>query len=219
VILQVKDVSKSFVQGQRLVEALKGINFTIESQQSLAILGPSGSGKTTLLSLLAGLDQVTSGEIVFAGASLHKMSESELNRFRAHNIGIVFQQFHLMPHLTAVENVALPLDILGVEHAQEKAKELLLQVGLGERLDHRPHQLSGGECQRVAIARASVIEPKVLLADEPSGNLDTDTGQKVMDLLFQLVQDKAMTLILITHDEQLAARCQRQLRLVGGRLQ
>ncbi len=218
-ILQVKDLRKSFTQGKRTIDALKGVSFQVEKNESLAIVGPSGSGKTTLLSLLAGLDQVSAGEINFDGNPIHNMSERELNAFRAQNIGIVFQQFHLMPHLSALENVALPLDILGQDNSEERARSMLVQVGLGDRVTHRPHQLSGGECQRVAIARASVTNPKILLADEPSGNLDTETGAKVMDLLFQLVEDHGMTLILITHNEKLAHRCQKQIHIVGGQLQ
>ena len=218
-ILDVKSLGKSFYQGSRKIDALKDVSFQVEKQQSLAIVGPSGSGKSTLLSLLAGLDQSSGGEIFFAEKPLHTMSESQLNQFRAQNIGIVFQQFHLMPHLSALENVALPLDILGREDAEAQATEMLQSVGLAERLTHRPHELSGGECQRVAIARASVTRPKLLLADEPSGNLDTETGKKVMDLLFNLVQETGTTMILITHDLKLAERCQHQLHLVGGQLQ
>ncbi len=218
-IIDVKDLRKSFYQGQRQIEALKGISFRVPSNESLAVVGPSGSGKSTLMSLLAGLDTVTDGEIFFDQTGIHQMREKQLNTFRAKNIGIVFQQFHLMPHLSALENVALPLDILGRDHSQDQAQEMLERVGLGERVTHRPHQLSGGECQRVAIARASVTRPKVLLADEPSGNLDTATGRKVMDLLFQLVADQGVTLLLITHDEALAQRCQKQIHLVGGQLQ
>ena len=218
-ILEVKNLRKSFSQGNRHVDALKGISFQVETNQSLAIVGPSGSGKTTLLSLLAGLDKTSEGEIIFSGQPIQGMKEKELNAFRAENIGIVFQQFHLMPHLSALENVALPLDILGRPNSEESAKEMLAQVGLADRLTHRPHQLSGGECQRVAIARASVTRPKILLADEPSGNLDTETGKKVMDLLFKLVTENNMTLILITHNQELADRCKNKIQLVGGQLQ
>ncbi len=218
-IIDVKNLQKSFYQGQRQIEALKGISFRVASNESLAVVGPSGSGKSTLMSLLAGLDTVTEGEIFFDKTGIHQLSEKQLNMFRAKNIGIVFQQFHLMPHLSALENVALPLDILGSDHSEDQARKMLELVGLGERVTHRPHQLSGGECQRVAIARASVTRPKVLLADEPSGNLDTATGRKVMDLLFQLVADQGVTLLLITHDEALAQRCQKQIHLVGGQLQ
>jgi putative ABC transport system ATP-binding protein len=218
-ILEVEQLSKSFSQGRRQVEALKDVSFSIDQQQSLAIVGPSGSGKSTLLSLLAGLDKVEKGRITLSGKALHEMNEQELTQFRAHHIGIVFQQFHLMPHLTALENVSLPLEILGEDHVQERAREILEQVGLKDRIHHKPSELSGGECQRVAIARASVARPKILLADEPSGNLDTETGEKVMNLLFQLVKDNGMTLILITHDLRLAERCESQLHLVGGKVQ
>ena len=217
-ILEVQGLTKTFRQGERKVHALNNVSFSVEKNQSLAIVGPSGSGKTTLLSLLAGLDRFDQGEIKAVQASIGQMSEEELTRYRAQNIGIVFQQFHLMPHLTALENVCLPLDILGEQGVEKRAKEMLELVGLKERIHHKPHELSGGECQRVAIARASVTKPKILLADEPSGNLDTETGKIVMDLLFKLVEESDMTLVLITHDNNLAQRCQRQIQLVGGQL-
>ena len=218
-ILKVNDLNKTFFQGKTEIHALKGVSFDVAKNHSLAIVGPSGSGKTTLLSLLAGLDAPSSGTIDMAGSNLASLSEEQLTEFRAKNIGIVFQQFHLMPYLTALENVSLPLDILGEKDSANRAQKLLEQVGLGERADHLPHQLSGGECQRVAIARASVVQPKILLADEPSGNLDTETGKNVMDLLFRLVDETDMTLILITHDLNLASRCEKQIHLVGGKLQ
>ena len=218
-ILDVKNLSKYFLQSERKIEALKNVSFQVKDHQSLAIVGPSGSGKTTLLALLAGLDSVSEGEIYIENNPIHKMSEEKLTRFRAKNIGIVFQQFYLMPHLTALENVALPLDIIGEKNVEKRAKEILTQVGLEERIHHKPNELSGGECQRVAIARASVVRPKILLADEPSGNLDTETGKKVMDLLFDLVKKNQMTLVLITHDLELAKRCQNQIQLVGGKIQ
>ena len=217
-ILEVKNLSKSFFQGSTEIHALKDVSFSMEKPGSLAIVGPSGSGKTTLLSLLAGLDQSSEGEISLANKNISGLSEEELTQFRAQNIGIVFQQFHLMPHLTALENVSLPLDILKKSEADQNAKEALEKVGLGSRVHHLPHQLSGGECQRVAIARASVVNPQFLLADEPSGNLDTETGEKVMDLLFDLTSNNQMNLILITHDEALANRCDTKIKLHGGRL-
>ena len=171
------------------------------------------------MSLLAGLDSPDNGSIEILGQDLASLDESARTRFRAQHMGIVFQQFHLMPHLTALENVTLALDILKRPGALQKAKEFLELVGLGHRMDHRPNQLSGGECQRVAIARASVVEPKYLLADEPSGNLDTDTGVKVMDLLFDLSQQKKMGLVLVTHDPKLADRCDQKVSLLGGRQQ
>lgn len=218
-IIEVKSLSKSFSQGSRQIQALDNISFSLAAEDSMAIVGPSGSGKSTLLSILAGLDQADQGEIFVAGQAIHKMTEKELTDFRSHHIGIVFQQFYLMPHLTALENVCLPLEIIGETNVHEKAKTLLQQVGLESRMDHKPNQLSGGECQRVAIARASVTRPPILLADEPSGNLDTETGHVVMDLLFKLAAANKMTLVLITHDRQLAQRCQQQIHLVGGKLQ
>ncbi len=218
-ILKCEDVCKSYRQGEALVQALYNISFSLEPQTSLSIVGPSGSGKTTLLSLMAGLDSPSSGKIEINGSALQDLSEAEKTAFRAENMGIVFQQFHLMPYLTALENVSLPLDILGHDQPEKRAKQWLERVGLGDRANHLPHQLSGGESQRVAIARASVIEPAILLADEPSGNLDTETGLNVMDLLFELSDESGRTLILVTHDRSLADRCQKQIHLVGGRLQ
>lgn len=218
-ILEVDNLSKSFHQGKTEIHALKDVSFNLETAGSLAIVGPSGSGKTTLLSLLAGLDVASQGSISMLGQSLSGLSEEALTQFRAQNIGIVFQQFHLMPHLTALENVTLPLDILGKENPKELAASFLEKVGLKDRMDHLPNQLSGGECQRVAIARASVVQPKFLLADEPSGNLDTETGRTVMDLLFDLTKDENMSLILITHNEALANRCDHKIKLLGGRRQ
>ena len=221
-ILKVNNISKEYLQGTTVVNALKDINFEISSGESLSIVGPSGSGKTTLLTLLAGLDQPTRGEIILNNENISKLSEKEIVNFRSQNIGIVFQQFHLMPHLTALENVSLPLEILGKLSSSEveaKARHYLDLVGLSHRLDHFPHQMSGGECQRVAIARATVIDPKILLADEPSGNLDTNTGVKVMDLLFKISEENKSNLILVTHDIRLANRCQRQIHLTGGKLQ
>jgi putative ABC transport system ATP-binding protein len=218
-ILNVENACKHFMQGKSTIHALKDVSFSLLQGETLAIVGPSGSGKTTLLSLLAGLDAPSSGKIEVNNTLINNMTEKELASFRAQNIGIVFQQFHLMSHLTAEENVCLPLEILGVDDVEKKARELLELVGLSERMNHLPHQLSGGECQRVAIARASVIKPKILLADEPSGNLDTETGTKVIDLLFSLAEEAGMTLILVTHDMQLANRCKRKIHLTGGLLQ
>ena len=218
-MLSVKKLSKEFKQGPTIIHALRNISFELESSQTLAIVGPSGSGKSTLLSLLAGLDTPSSGEILIGEDVITQMNQRELTRFRAQNIGIVFQQFHLMKLLTAQENVSLPLEILGQKDSESRSLEILHRLGLSSRKNHFPHQLSGGECQRVALARAAVIRPKILLADEPSGNLDTQTGESVMNELFQLAADTAMTLILITHDMKLAGRCQRNLRLFGGEIQ
>lgn len=212
-ILDVKHLSKDFMQGTTRISAVKNISFSMNEKETLAIVGPSGSGKTTLLCLLSGLEQPTQGSIDVQGQCLTSMTERELSAFRAKNMGIVFQQFHLMPHLTAEENVRLPLEISGQKRVQEKTHQALENVDLLNRKNHMPHELSGGENQRVAIARAIVVQPKILFADEPSGNLDTATGIKIMDLLFSLVQDHSMTMILVTHDEKLASRCERCLKL------
>ncbi len=218
-ILQMTNVRKDFVQPGSVIDVLKGINLTIEKPETLAIVGHSGSGKTTLLTLLAGLDRPTSGSIMVHGNDLAAMGEKELAQFRAKHLSIVFQQFHLLSNLTALENVALPLEIMKVENAHLLAEEELLNVGLAHRRHHFPVQMSGGECQRVAIARSLVVKPLVLLADEPSGNLDAKTGTQVMNLLFDLTKSHATTLILVTHNDHLAARCQRQFVLADGLLQ
>ena len=170
-----------------------------------------------MLTLLAGLDSPTSGSIILNGQDMQKLSEEQLSKFRAQNIGIIYQQFHLMSHLTALENVSLPLDLFKDNNSLNKAREALAQVGLDKRKDHFPHQLSGGECQRVAIARAMVVRPAILLADEPTGNLDNTTGAYVTDMIFNLVKEHKMTLLFVTHNEQLALRCGRQQRLLNGR--
>ena len=217
-ILEVDNIGMNFSQGDRVIPALADVSFSVEAGDTLAVVGPSGSGKSTLLSLLAGLERPSHGSIRVRGQELTRMSEQQLSRFRAQSIGIVFQAFHLMPHLTALENVRLPLEIMGDQEAEPKARAVLETVGLAERLQHLPRQLSGGECQRIAIARAAVVNPAILLADEPSGNLDTVAGERVMDLLFSLVKDTGTTLVLVTHDLDLADRCARKLQLKGGRL-
>jgi putative ABC transport system ATP-binding protein len=223
-MLRLSGIRKSYAHPAGEVQVLTDVNAEVRCQQRVAIVGPSGSGKSTLLALLAGLDRPTGGRIELDGRDLGPLSERELTAFRARTLGIVFQQFHLMAHLTAQENVALPLRIAArdgggsAKAAAAKAAEALAQVGLGHRLTHAPHELSGGECQRVAIARALVGEPPVLLADEPSGNLDTKTGEQVMSLLFELVAARGSTLVLVTHNEELAGRCDRRLVLGGGRL-
>jgi putative ABC transport system ATP-binding protein len=197
---------------------LRNVNFTIETGQSVAITGTSGSGKTTLLSLLAGIDNVSSGNIVIDAEEITCMSENQLTKFRSTNLGFIFQSFYLLPHLNVLENVALPLDIVAKDDANDKAKELLKLVGLSSRQDALPNKLSGGEKQRVAIARALINEPKVIFADEPTGNLDLETGQIITNLLFNLVQSKNLTLLLVTHDLALANRCDRELKLTNGQL-
>jgi len=192
---------------------LNDVHFTIGDGESVAIVGPSGSGKTTLLALLAGLDRPTSGEVVVDGCDLTALDEEGRARWRQQNVGFVFQDFQLLPHLTAWENVALPLWLKGERDAEERAKRWLDRVGLGRRLDHRPESLSGGEQQRVALARAFATAPRYLFADEPTGNLDAATGERVIELLFALGDASGATLILVTHDPALATRCGRQLRL------
>jgi putative ABC transport system ATP-binding protein len=200
------------------VEILRGVDLSICDGQSVAVVGPSGSGKTSLLMVLAGLERVTKGDVRVAGHNFNRMSEDALAIARGADIGIVFQSFHLVPTMTALENVALPLEFRGDDGAFETARGLLDEVGLGSRVDHFPSQLSGGEQQRVAIARALSVSPKLLLADEPTGNLDTKTGRTIIDLLFGLQKRRAATLVLITHDESLAARCSRIIRMADGRI-
>ena len=197
---------------------LRNVNFTIETGQSVAITGTSGSGKTTLLSLLAGIDNVSSGNIAIDAEEITCMSENQLTKFRSKKLGFIFQSFYLLPHLNVLENVALPLDIVAKDDANDKAKELLKLVGLSSRQDALPNKLSGGEKQRVAIARALINEPKVIFADEPTGNLDIETGQIITNLLLNLVQSKNLTLLLVTHDLALANRCDRELKLTNGQL-
>jgi putative ABC transport system ATP-binding protein len=197
---------------------LDGVSFQIRKGDSVAIVGASGSGKSTLLSLLAGLDTPSSGAVVLEGEALSQLDEDGRARVRGEKVGFVFQSFQLLPSLTALENVMLPLELRGDVDAQSRARGILRQVGLDERLDHYPRQLSGGEQQRVAVARAFVTEPSLLFADEPTGNLDTRTGQAIIELLFDLNTRAGTTLVLVTHDEHLAERCHRTLRLDSGRL-
>ena len=216
--LVLKDVRKGFHQGEAEIQVLRGLDITIEPGQVVSIVGQSGSGKSTLLSLLAGLERADRGEILVDSINLTPLTEQEITLFRAQNIAIVFQQYHLIAHLTAVENVMLALEILKMDKPRERAEKALNELGLGHRLNHFPSQLSGGECQRVAIARALVVEPKILLADEPSGNLDIHTGDKVMDIFFEIVRKHKITTILVTHSDALAKKCERILRLEEGRL-
>jgi putative ABC transport system ATP-binding protein len=197
---------------------LDGVGFTIAKGEAVAIVGASGSGKSTLLSLLAGLDVPSDGQVKLDGAALSSLDEDGRAKVRGEKVGFVFQSFQLLPSLTALENVMLPLELRGDDDAEGPARAILAQVGLGERLGHYPRQLSGGEQQRVALARAFVTRPAVLFADEPTGNLDTQTGQAIVDLLFALNRESGTTLVLVTHDERLAARCDRILRLAAGRL-
>ncbi len=216
--VSVRHLKKSFGQGEGRVEVLKNINLEIYSGETIALTGKSGSGKSTLLSLLSGLDAPDEGDIFIDGENLSRMSEKELTRFRASRMGIIFQQFHLVSTLTAYENVLLPLELMKHPKAINRALELLESVGLSHRSQHLPSELSGGECQRVALARALAISPSILFADEPSGNLDEETGGKVMDLLFGMVEKTKTTLVLITHDPDLAKRCSRVVHLEHGSL-
>jgi putative ABC transport system ATP-binding protein len=218
VILRARDLHKSYPQPSGPLVVLAGLELEVARGETVAILGASGSGKSTLLALLAGLDHPTRGRVEVAGVDLANLGEADLARFRAQHLGIVFQQYHLLGGLTALENAALPLELLGSPDATRRAHAALERVGLADRLDHFPHELSGGECQRVAIARALVAEPELILADEPSGSLDTHTGERVMALLFELVEKQATTLVLVTHSELLAARCDRRLQLRDGAL-
>ena len=200
------------------IKILRGISLDIDKGEAVAIIGPSGGGKSTLMMVIAGLERISSGIIRTAGVDLNNLNEDELACFRRDNIGIVFQDFHLIPTMTAHENVAVPLEFAGIENAGELAKEQLDAVGLVHRLTHYPSQLSGGEQQRVALARAYATQPKILLADEPTGNLDGKTGTAVMDLLFKLQTQTATTLILISHDPALAGRCDRIITLKDGQI-
>ncbi|NBQ52543.1 MAG: ABC transporter ATP-binding protein [Proteobacteria bacterium] len=217
-VISVVNVGKSYSRSGQKLSVLANLNFEAGAAQTIAITGPSGSGKSTLLGLLAGLDEPETGTIRMDGVDLTNMSQAGLASFRAKTVGIVFQQFHLLQTLTALENVSLPLEIAGTKTAEVEALSRLEAVGLGSRASHLPSQLSGGECQRVAIARALVVRPKILLADEPSGNLDAKTGEHVTDLLFDLVRKDGTTLILVTHNEELAKRCDYRYQLRDGQL-
>lgn len=215
-LIEVKNISKSYQQGGQLIPVLKQLNLTLSKGEHLAILGQSGSGKSTLLSLLSGLDQPDKGEITIQNHSLTSLNGKQLARFRGQHIGIVFQHFHLLNHLSALENIELPLEIKGDPQSRLKAEKAIKAVGLKDRQTHFPYQLSGGEQQRVAIARALITSPEILLADEPSGNLDQKTGHKIMDLIFNQAEENQMSMILVTHNPDLAQRCQHQLELKNG---
>jgi putative ABC transport system ATP-binding protein len=215
-ILEVRQLTKSYPNGSSSLTVVRDISFAIEAGSSCAIVGPSGSGKTTLLGLCAGLDQPTSGEVRLAGVQLGALDEDGRARVRNESVGFVFQNFQLIPTLTALENVMVPLELRGQQQARDEAVRLLERVGLGERLSHYPAQLSGGEQQRVALARAFINRPKILFADEPTGNLDAETGHLVIENLFALNASAGTTLVLVTHDTELAQRAQRVIRLKGG---
>jgi putative ABC transport system ATP-binding protein len=217
-MLVTKGLSREFPSGTQRLTVLRDVSFEIADGSFVAIVGPSGSGKTTLLGLLAGLDTPTRGEVYLDGTPLHDLSEDGRARLRGDRVGFVFQSFQLIPTLTAVENVAVPLELRGDAGASARARDLLSRVGLAERLDHYPSQLSGGEQQRVAIARAFANRPKVLFADEPTGNLDGTTGERIVELLEELNAAERTTIVLVTHDPALAARAKRVIRLSDGRV-
>jgi putative ABC transport system ATP-binding protein len=217
-VLEARGLTKQVSSPDGELTILDDVGFSVAGGESVAIVGESGAGKSTLLALLAGLDLPTSGDVLLDGESLSGLDEDGRAALRARRVGFIFQSFHLIPSLNAIENVLLPLELMGDAAAAEHAEEVLASVGLSHRLHHYPRQLSGGERQRVAIARAFVARPAVLFADEPTGNLDAATGTRVADLLFSLNEGSGTTLLLVTHDRTLAARCQRQLELAAGRL-
>lgn len=217
-MINVEQLCKSLSLGDETLDILENINLSVKSGESIAIVGKSGSGKSTLLSLLAGLDKATSGQVFIKGQDLSAMDEDGRAAVRNQHVGFVFQNFQLLPHLSALDNVMLPLELKASANAKQQATNWLAKVGLSDRLMHQPNQLSGGEQQRVAIARAFVCEPDILFADEPTGNLDEHTGQTIEDLLFTLNKEIGTTLVLVTHDEELAKKCARQVHLEDGKL-
>ncbi len=216
--IEVSLLGKEVTTGNTALTILHGVSFNVAAGEAVAVVGVSGSGKSTLLALMAGLDTPSSGDVRIAGQDLFALNEDGRAALRGRSMGFVFQSFQLLASMTALENVMVPLELAGVSGGCEKAAALLKRVGLGERLTHYPKQLSGGEQQRMAIARAFVTSPAILLADEPTGNLDAATGAQVIDLMFELNRERNATLVLVTHDESLSARCGRVIRLAGGRL-
>ncbi len=217
-IVQAVGLTHRVTTGSRTLTILEDVSVEIHSGESVAVVGASGSGKTTLLAMLAGLDVPSAGRVYTDGQDLSGLDEDGRARARRDRIGFVFQSFQLLPALTALENVMLPLELAGEADARRRARAILQRVGLADRLDHYPRQLSGGEQQRVAIARAFVVEPKVVFADEPTGNLDVRTGDEIVTQMFDLNHERGTTLVLVTHDERLAARCQRRIALAAGRI-
>ena len=217
-MIETRRLMKSVHTTEGLLTILKGIDLRVTEGEVVAIVGASGSGKSTLLGLMAGLDGATSGDVLLGGKNFSAMDEEQRAMLRGQLVGFVFQSFQLLPSLTALENVMLPIELKGDSSAREKAQQLLSRVGLQERYHHYPNQLSGGEQQRVAIARAFATEAKILFADEPTGNLDTGTGERVIELLFDLNREFSTTLVLVTHDERLAQRCDRIIKLVAGEI-
>lgn len=218
-VIVMKDVSLTLGEGASRVHVLKGVSLEVKAGEATGIVGPSGSGKSTLLMVLAGLEKIDSGEVWIADQRIDGWSEDKVAAFRGRNVGIVFQSFHLIPNMTALENVAVPLELAGHRDPFAVARRELEAVGLGERLTHYPGELSGGEQQRVAIARSLAPEPRLLIADEPTGNLDQATGRQIADLLFAKAAERGMTLVLVTHDPALAARCANQIVMRSGRIE
>ncbi len=218
-VIRLDDVKLSLTSRAGRVDILRGIDLRITGGEAIGIVGPSGSGKSTLLMVMTGLEKASSGGVIIAGHDFSALSEDELARVRGRTIGVVFQSFHLVPSMTAIENVALPLEFLGRADAFERAADVLGEVGLSHRTTHFPAELSGGEQQRVALARALAPEPAILFADEPTGNLDSQTGEQIIELLFALRKRHGATLVLITHDKSLAGRCDRVVRIENGRIQ
>ncbi|MCZ4319012.1 ABC transporter ATP-binding protein [Aequorivita viscosa] len=217
-ILKINGLEKTYKSGSKQLTVLQNVSFEVEKGQSFSIVGPSGSGKTTLLGLAAGLDTPNAGTVTLCGRNLNTLNEDERAQLRNEEVGFIFQDFQLLPTLTALENVSVPLELQGAKNAVSRAKELLEKVGLGNRVHHYPSQLSGGEQQRVAVARAFSNNPSILFADEPTGNLDEETGEKITQLLLNLNKEAGTTLVIITHDLDLAARTQQILRLKGGKI-
>ena len=217
-VLEARRVQKNFQQGPVTLDVLRGIDLAINAAERLAIVGASGSGKTTLLQILGGLDRPTSGQVLVDGRDIHSLSERERGELRNRALGFVYQFHHLLPEFSALENVAMPLLVrrMPTSEAKDRAREILTRVGLGQRLDHRPHQLSGGERQRAAVARALVTQPKLVLADEPTGNLDGKNAEQVFELMLELNRERQTSLVVVTHDLRIAARMERALEIDGG---
>ncbi len=218
-VLSIQHLKKTYQQNQERLTILKDLNLEVKSSEIVAIVGSSGCGKSTFLSLVAGLDRYDSGKIIIQGQDLSLLSRPDLTRFRGEKIGFIFQQFHLISHLTALENLSLPLEILNIPFSENEILKKLDEVGLAHRAQHKPTEMSGGECQRLALARGLITKPLLLLADEPSGNLDRETGVKVMSLFFEKVRKENTTALLVTHDIELAQKCDRVLHLKNGQLQ
>ncbi len=216
--IKLENVDLTLGSGAARVHVLRGVNLIVDAGETVGLVGPSGSGKTTLLMIIAGLERIDAGKIAISGTDYAGFGEDELATFRGANIGFVFQAFHLMQTMTALENVAVPLELAGVDDAFDRARDMLGRVGLGERLSHYPAQMSGGEQQRVSIARALVVEPRLLIADEPTGNLDAGTGGDIADLIFETAAEQQATLLLVTHNAELAGRCGRAVHMDSGQL-